>query len=610
MRRISISVVLALVAGLLAIGSPAQAADTDGFVVHCVPDTSAHASCLNANADTHPTIQAAINHAESGEVIRIANGTFPENLTIDTPDLEIRGLGGGTVLAPPSGAGITLMANSDDLNLQAMHVTSASFQHGVLTDSAVDDVSIRNFRVTGATQRGLYISNTAVANNWDLSQMAFNGNETGIRLRGDVFNMTIRDNSRFNGGGFGLVSFTDANTAAPTDVAIVDGLDVSDTSFNDNTDKGLYFEALENATFDDIEVLRNGQRIGYNAGAGFDINLKLEDFANVAITDSVISDNGSPSATFGGGLTIKARSDGSYAVNPATLDNVSVTNVVASGNTPDGIRFGEPNAVNGNTGPTNASVNESSITNNNGEGLENLSAPELDGTCNWWGSASGPGPVGPGTGDEVSTNVDYEPWETSENGACDGVPDSDGDGFPDNADNCPGVSNDQTDTDDDGLGDACDDDDDGDGDDDVDDNCPLVANADQTDTDSDGAGNACDEDDDNDGDVDGEDNCSTVPNSDQTDTDDDGLGDACDPDDDNDGHVDGSDNCPTTPNDQTDTDGDGQGDACDPPNVPTTTDECKKNGWMTRTDDNYRPFKNQGDCQSYVTTGGENKADG
>ena len=33
-----------------------------------------------------------------------------------------------------------------------------------------------------------------------------------------------------------------------------------------------------------------------------------------------------------------------------------------------------------------------------------------DGTCNWWGNKTGPGPVGPGTGSMVTTGVDYKPW--------------------------------------------------------------------------------------------------------------------------------------------------------------------------------------------------------
>jgi hypothetical protein len=34
----------------------------------------------------------------------------------------------------------------------------------------------------------------------------------------------------------------------------------------------------------------------------------------------------------------------------------------------------------------------------------------VDATNNWWGDVSGPSGVGPGTGDAVSVDVDYDPW--------------------------------------------------------------------------------------------------------------------------------------------------------------------------------------------------------
>jgi hypothetical protein len=127
--------------------------------------------------------------------------------------------------------------------------------------------------------------------------------------------------------------------------------------------------------------------------------------------------------------------------------------------------------------------------------------------------------------------------------------DSEGDGIPDEIDNCPEVSNvSQSDIDKDGFGDACD-------------NCPSADNPDQEDPDSDGAGNACD-------------NCPNKANADQKDSDGDGFGDACDncaekasqdqKDSDADGIGDACDNCLYSSNDdQKDWDGDGIGDACD-----------------------------------------------
>lgn len=41
---------------------------------------------------------------------------------------------------------------------------------------------------------------------------------------------------------------------------------------------------------------------------------------------------------------------------------------------------------------------------------EDAQDQQLDATCNWWRSATGPGGIGPGTGKAVSGNVDVDPW--------------------------------------------------------------------------------------------------------------------------------------------------------------------------------------------------------
>ncbi len=170
-------------------------------------------------------------------------------------------------------------------------------------------------------------------------------------------------------------------------------------------------------------------------------------------------------------------------------------------------------------------------------------------------------------------SIPNQPWTPgggggSSGGNGTGAVDTDGDGIYDDQDNCPSVANPlQEDTDNDGLGDICDDDDDNDNVTDANDNCPLLANPDQLNNDLDEKGDACDQDDDNDAIGDLVDNCPFVNNPTQLDTDKDGLGDACDGDDDGDGINDTIDNCPLIANpDQKDKDKDGIGNECDPKN--------------------------------------------
>jgi hypothetical protein len=106
--------------------------------------------------------------------------------------------------------------------------------------------------------------------------------------------------------------------------------------------------------------------------------------------------------------------------------------------------------------------------------------------------------------------------------------DNDDDLVLDTIDNCPeAANNDQSDSDNDGLGDACDGDADADDVPNEADNCPLIGNPDQADLDGDGAGDTCDNDKDGDGIQNSADNCPETPNADQADMDGDGLGDAC-----------------------------------------------------------------------------------
>lgn len=189
--------------------------------------------------------------------------------------------------------------------------------------------------------------------------------------------------------------------------------------------------------------------------------------------------------------------------------------------------------------------------------------------------------------DGDADGVGYSFSTPNTQGACTGIPEPDdgdpataeNDGTKECVDNCPLVYNPtQSDTDQDGLGDACD----PDADDDLvlvveGDNCPLIANPNQADLDGDGLGDACDDDRDGDSIANDEDNCALIPNAPPTfgqaqlDLDGDGLGDVCDLDLDGDTIANQEDNCVNIVNApavfggiQSDLDGDGLGDACDP----------------------------------------------
>ena len=61
----------------------------------------------------------------------------------------------------------------------------------------------------------------------------------------------------------------------------------------------------------------------------------------------------------------------------------------------------------------NPVIRKNNITNNTGFGLNNIDIlVNIDAQENWWGDASGPAGAGPGTGDEVSENVDFSNWRS------------------------------------------------------------------------------------------------------------------------------------------------------------------------------------------------------
>ncbi|MCX6725847.1 MAG: InlB B-repeat-containing protein, partial [Candidatus Shapirobacteria bacterium] len=99
--------------------------------------------------------------------------------------------------------------------------------------------------------------------------------------------------------------------------------------------------------------------------------------------------------------------NGTNGIEISAASNNTITGNTITGNS-NGLLVRRTSIV-----PVNNSINENNISGNTGYGLSTDitgADPAIDATTNWWGAVSGPGEVGTGTGDKVSTGVSFSPW--------------------------------------------------------------------------------------------------------------------------------------------------------------------------------------------------------
>jgi hypothetical protein len=126
--------------------------------------------------------------------------------------------------------------------------------------------------------------------------------------------------------------------------------------------------------------------------------------------------------TFTGVLTGTAGWGGLYLQGTAVLSHTHVTQSQASGILVDGGDLtAECSTFSHNQsaaiwvtsqGFPQLAVTASNFFSNEQAGLNNENSSQAEARYNWWGDASGPGGIGPGSGDAVWGEVLYEPWLT------------------------------------------------------------------------------------------------------------------------------------------------------------------------------------------------------
>lgn len=366
------------------------------------------------------SIQRGIDAAAIGDTVHVAAGNFTENLVLNKR-VVLDGMGSGN--SPAADTIVTSAA----ANLDVLNITASGA-------SASDRLVVKDLRLTGATGSGnaaCGIELAAAGSYYTFENVASVGNgghglaQNFIGSNSDVLvtGCSLSDNG---GAGFHIppdagidgleiVNSSLNNNTAGFEAYRADGspellrnVTITDCAFNSNSSKGIYAEKLSDAVLQRLTLSASGSSGSF--AAGIDLNLKYGTYQNIQVLDSEILNCGTGDMVNGAGVTIKARDDGAYAANPATLTGVTLSGLIVAGS-PDGIRFGEP--AGNNAGPSSVAVHQCNLTGNLNFAIRNESQTLADASLNWWGAVSGPSnPLANpyGTGAAVSANVAFAPW--------------------------------------------------------------------------------------------------------------------------------------------------------------------------------------------------------
>ena len=308
--------------------------------------------------------------AVCGSTVNVAAGTYNENVDIDNP-LALLGEDGAIL----DGTGL----GGVGINIDCGNVT-------------VDNFEVRNFG------DGIHVYvGSDYSTDW-----------TNIHLTNNVIHDFDATGSVH---GFGIYIGTESERFNPSspwyDPSLTDHLDFTGLEVRGNTIYNTLQAALVlqsfKATTGTIDVKEN-EIYGTSYSS-----IWVDSACDIKVENNNLYNSGNV-------VFISSYSDGYYEGNPNQQfdsKNIEITGNTIANNTSNGV-------VVYDGWPATFSVNYNSITGNGSMGVYNwVGGGVVDATCNWWGDASGPyhPPLNSlAIGDEVSDDVDFEPWLNAEVG--------------------------------------------------------------------------------------------------------------------------------------------------------------------------------------------------
>ncbi|MFM7582911.1 MAG: choice-of-anchor Q domain-containing protein, partial [Caldilinea sp.] len=296
-----------------------------------------------------------------------------------------------TILAVAAGhAGVTVAA--DHVHLQDIRIRRADAQYsaGIQVTTTLTGLTLTRVSVLGA-QRGLWVS-----------------------TEGDVTGLAVTD-SHFDENQFGWY----LQKASPNDTSVRQ-LQVTDSTFYSNTDKGFYAEKLDHALLDRIAVRSSGVNPADDAKQALGLELKWGNYTNLTIQNSLFEASGAYGTAsqpyLPAAVVLVARSELSGSLAGVTFTHNSLSGLE------NALRIGDL----GHPGPQQVSVTQNRLlgangAGNTGYGLILASTAAVTATLNWWGDRTGPKEAANlfGVGSAITATSGglplYRPWLSSGN---------------------------------------------------------------------------------------------------------------------------------------------------------------------------------------------------